>query len=77
MWLVSLFSYWLGLRVMLSNVEKTLLNLINSYLDNEKTNDDKLKRLTLEALYYCIFKKKKRTTYLIIGGFNIFLTLQS
>lgn len=50
MWLVSLFSYWLGLRVMLSNVEKTLLNLINSYLDEEKTNDDKLKRLTLEAL---------------------------
>ena len=42
---------------MLSNVEKTLLNLINSYLDEEKTNDDKLKRLTLEALYYCIFKK--------------------
>lgn len=43
---------------MLSNVEKTLLNLINSYLDEEKTNDDKLKRLTLEALYYCIFKKE-------------------
>lgn len=57
MLLVSLFSYWLGLRIMLSNVEKTLLNLINSYLDEEKTNDDKLKRLTLEALYYCIFKK--------------------
>lgn len=55
--IVSLFSYRLGLRVMLSNVEKTLLNLINSYLDEEKTNDDKLKRLTLEALYYCIFKK--------------------
>lgn len=58
MLLVSLFSYWLGLRVMLSNVEKTLLNLINSYLDEEKTNDGKLKRLTLEALYYCIFKKE-------------------
>lgn len=58
MLLVSLFSFWLGLRVMLSNVEKTLLNLINSYLDEEKTNDDKLKRLTLEALYYCIFKKE-------------------
>lgn len=58
MLLVSLFSYWLGLRVMLSNVEKTLLNLINSYLDEEKTNDDKLKRLTLEGLYYCIFKKE-------------------
>lgn len=58
MWLVSLFSFWLGLRVMLSNVEKTLLNLINSYLDDEKTNDDKLKRLTLEALYYCIFKRE-------------------
>lgn len=57
MLLVSLFSYLLGLRIMLSNVEKTLLNLINSYLDDEKTNDDKLKRLTLEALYYCIFKK--------------------
>lgn len=62
MLLLSLLSYWLGLRVMLSNVEKTLLNLINSYLDDEKTNDektndDKLKRLTLEALYYCIFKK--------------------
>lgn len=57
MCLVLLFSYWLGLRVMLSNVEKTLLNLINSYLDEEKTNDDKLKRLTLEVLYYCIFKK--------------------
>ena len=58
MLLVSLFSFWLGLRVMLSNVEKTLLNLINSYLDEEKTNDDKLKRLTLETLYYCIFKKE-------------------
>lgn len=57
MLLVSLLSFWLGLRVMLSNLEKTLLNLINSYLDEEKTNDDKLKRLTLEALYYCIFKK--------------------
>jgi len=57
MLLLSLLSFWLGLRVMLSNVEKTLLNLINSYLDDEKTNDDKLKRLTLEALYYCIFKK--------------------
>lgn len=57
MLLLSLFSFWLGLRVMLSNVEKTLLNLINSYLDEEKTNDDKLKILTLEALYYCIFKK--------------------
>lgn len=57
-WIVSILSFWLGLRVMLSNVEKTLLNLINSYLDDEKTNDDKLKRLTLEALYYCIFKKE-------------------
>lgn len=57
MLIVSLISFWFGLRVMLSNVEKTLLNLINSYLDEEKTNDDKLKRLTLEALYYCIFKK--------------------
>lgn len=56
-WIVFILSFWLGLRVMLSNVEKTLLNLINSYLDDEKTNDDKLKRLTLEALYYCIFKK--------------------
>lgn len=54
---LSLFSFWLGLRVMLSNIEKTLLKLINSYLDEEITNDDKLKRLTLEALYYCIFKK--------------------
>lgn len=42
---------------MLQNIEKTLLKLINSYLDDEKTNDDKLKILTLEALYYCIFKK--------------------
>lgn len=57
MWLVSLFSFWLGLRVMLSNIEKTLLKLIDSYLNEEKSNDDKLKRLTLEALYYCIFKK--------------------
>lgn len=57
MLLLSLLSFWLGLRFMLSNVEKTLLNLINSYQDEEKTNDDKLKRLTLEALYYCIFKK--------------------
>ena len=57
MWVVALFSYWLGLRIMLSNIEKTLLNLINSFLDEEKTNDDKLKRLALEALYYCIFKK--------------------
>lgn len=57
MCIVSLLSLWLGLRVMLSNIEKTLLNLINSYLVEEKTNDDKLNRLTLEALYYCIFQK--------------------